>query len=910
MKLFSLLLLLILPLAANPEDNFEFFSGTFFEDNGTTYAFLLRQSEDPTQLLRPCTVHFENTGTFTEVGTMTLQTRAAIIDDILTNVTTNFLEDQKDPLDETLNELFASILPNSLGLAEKLSGLLQVAQNDPAVLERIIFLSRTQPLLGLCLGTTFIHPIPAGDVSVFEFRSNGQPIGRVQLNTDQALTIPAPTNLTEVLEKDDQGNTLTQSPKNHLSAKFRWDTPDALARLTPLTYGYHLYRLEETFAEGNNWDATPPSPNEILTLVANNPEAVRVNEFPILTGNLTDAFILDNNNAFEGGSSFADGSNYYYYVAAADLIGRPGQLSQPLYVTIADRMPPSAPIKVRVENAFNSSDPTSTQRFKISWEPARNVALDPPTTYEIYRWDDVRSIHGHNGATGTKLNQVIILGDPTLRQRLSVTDNAGPSSPTFANDEGKTVWYTVRAIQATAAGNLSSGDSAPAYGVLRDRTGPPASSMTTLNLSQYCPQFTSFTTSNDPFSPSLADFFSGQQTSNTAAALAAIQRQSPEIKTATLSLCNIPGPGETPTIRLLATANFDDADAGIVYLGAHIPRDEWDDEALLLTITDSRGKSITSKQPLSYYETPGISNMRTFALTVDQIAFTKTITNNTGGGDRIHDPVITGGPNDGDLNPIQINFLFEEPAREFKLYKRIDGGPLLLVEQGTDNTFPVSPSVPITLNDVDLPANSAEICYFLQTFDRHGNPSPLTSLGCIQTSPRVNLVPPLITDITSASDNTNHLNPGNTTATISWFSPPDGVDAFYLYIADGFSRSPTDYGSSLTTPTINASVASNPPGNPTTSSVSVPGILIDGDFFQPYLTGRINGSLSNPADPGKYSLTIPVSPGRNYRFFIRPLAPTGQLGPRSQIRDYQWTTGNNPTPAEVPWPARTLPETL
>ena len=53
----------------------------------------------------------------------------------------------------------------------------------------------------------------------------------------------------------------------------------------------------------------------------------------------------------------------------------------------------------------------------------------------------------------------------------------------------------------------------------------------------------------------------------------------------------------------------------------------------------------------------------------------------------------------------------------------------------------------IAVTDEELPANCAQVCYFIQFFDEHGNPSPLSDLGCVTTTSKVDLPVPILGQI-------------------------------------------------------------------------------------------------------------------------------------------------------------------
>ena len=111
---------------------------------------------------------------------------------------------------------------------------------------------------------------------------------------------------------------------------------------------------------------------------------------------------------------------------------------------------------------------TNLQSLQVTWTQDTNAA-DQVSEYWIYRWpnpslaltNDLGSLSNRVGAVpprpGTNLNAFIDNGT-----------NA-PATPGLSN-----YWYTVRTASKAAAGYLVSPQSAPAWGVLRERFGPPA----------------------------------------------------------------------------------------------------------------------------------------------------------------------------------------------------------------------------------------------------------------------------------------------------------------------------------------------------------------------------------------------------------------------------------------------------
>src|SRR6185503_17352354 len=111
-------------------------------------------------------------------------------------------------------------------------------------------------------------------------------------------------------------------------------------------------------------------------------------------------------------------------------------------------------------------------------------------------------------------------------------------------------------------------------------------------------------------------------------------------------------------------------------------------------------------------------------------------------------------------------------TKELKVYKRVDFGPLTLIEQGktTNSTVHINDCVPI--------ANAGDLCYFAQAYDEHGNASALVPVGsCVLSAGATPIAKPILSP----------LSPAGTLATpmmdVTWFCPPYGVDHFEVSIA-------------------------------------------------------------------------------------------------------------------------------
>ena len=98
--------------------------------------------------------------------------------------------------------------------------------------------------------------------------------------------------------------------------------------------------------------------------------------------------------------------------------------------------------------------------------------------------------------------------------------------------------------------------------------------------------------------------------------------------------------------------------------------------------------------------------------------------------------------------------------------------------------------------------------------------------------------------------------------------------------------------------------------DPDSPEILASGMQIEDDFHVPYQTGRIAGTLGDPNDPGVFSVTFPAVIGRDYKVIVQPVTSTDHKGPLSSSRAIKWSVGNLALPAETPWPARDLSETI
>ena len=141
-------------------------------------------------------------------------------------------------------------------------------------------------------------------------------------------------------------------------------------------------------------DKIPPAPNILDQLAVSSPGDAHRLAGPVFPTKLFDAltvadfnadrtnsFVLDDNdrNAV-GGVPFTEGSQYYYFVAAADALGRPGDVSPGLPATMCRNIPPPIPSRLKVTVPWNATD---GQYWDISWMANPAGVGTPTSRYEV-----------------------------------------------------------------------------------------------------------------------------------------------------------------------------------------------------------------------------------------------------------------------------------------------------------------------------------------------------------------------------------------------------------------------------------------------------------------------------------------------------------------------------------------------
>jgi hypothetical protein len=878
----------IATLAAEPLANAVFSVGTTTTNaQGAQWAYLLWQPTEPNALAGRKIAVYSKTGAADAAGNYTRkavtqrQTDPLVIQSLLSravNVGDNLAE-----LETRVNAMFAAAVPRpNLTLAEKISAIIRGAGNDPKLLANVVFLGRLHPSLNMCLGHAWAEPVTPGKTT-FELRdfdiasnSDNGVIGRVTVDPAAPIVLPPPGMPVQYNEV---------SAKGDLNIKLRWATPMPLRELGLLQHGYNVYRMPKNLAESLNFHVAPPSRSNIVALLASG-QLKKINETPITVNKLHDAlsalnfqddptwYLADDNGRYKpGGIAFINGQQFYYFVTARDLLGRDGHVSAGGLAMACDRVPPDAPEGIQVENhyTFNPVTLTSNQVLKIKWKQAPNTG-DVVTAYYIYRWTNA-TIASQVGPTNPVLNRIAgPLAHVPGQAYGSYIDN-GPGSPHAPDDYNKTYWYTVRAADAGVCTNNLSPNSAPAFGVLRDRTAPgvPVGDIGILCCRPFArsdkDQFTSdptatdtnlayyrFTITRTNMGLGFAEIFytSGNQTNLIAREPFSADKH-PLVINWAVARAEVGGGNHRTFCRIVGA----DDKVSVMIEGSNDP----------LPPANSRhdvnffawlncGRVLLRPGPLGDDD-------------CDQ-----------------HTPV---NPDDGTIEPPIVVFLPPATSKEFRLYRRINGGPMTLIKQG-----PITNDPPVNINcpDPNPPANAAVLCYYVQCLDEHGNAGPLTQINdCFNfklPNPK-----PLLSPLEAAGDENNPK------MTISWFCPPFGVERFEIYISpQGGGTMPTNIAPNL---------VNQPAGQTVYKWVKIgkSPFWVNRPFFV-YRTPRVGPQFG---DDGFYQVDVDIELNKNYHVFIKPVGLDGQPDPDSQnskVESFLWNVPVVKGP-QVPWPARPLP---
>lgn len=746
-------------------------------------------------------------------------------------------------------------------LASKLSAYLSADLPGGFDLQQREAMRRVHPQISLAEGRAYLARVPESGPNTFELRVidpltevEGVVVGRVTSPALPAI-LPAPAELSELVEARVRG---------HLRVHLRWCLPQALREMAFHWNGFQVFRVpRQAWLNANG--AEPPlalSRTALLNAVAGG-LAVQVNRNPIAVDEslpcpippADDSFFMtDDNDSVDqpgmalGGVEFNDGFEATYYVAAVDHFGRIGEPSPGLPVQICDRLPPATPSRIRVDNIYEQEG-ASGHALRISWQ--RDEATEV-ARYHLYRFDnpDDAFVERASALWPATPNRIAVIDNPGAGDRVSFADTT-PGASQLPADDGRTRWYVLVAEDAASCpspaglGNLS-GASGPVPGALYDLAGPGEPQG---RLRVPCCQF---------------EVNQGVGTFGLSPLRVTANRTSPRIVWVEFR--------DQLSGEVLGRHAFGNANQVSVVKSFAGPARF---QARFGTVNEQVSNWLGTQpqyQGPSYPEhiwTGGLACAPSFGCPGGFI-----------------DPVD---PETGDLVDVCVNLLgIPADVRDVALFRRLgDDGPLVLQHRARVDTN--NDGVPDLADICESapPANPGRACYFIQYYDRNGNPSVVSLVDCIETPGTEGFPTPNVTHFLPAADPV----PGGqlTDAAVAWFSPRPGVDRF--------------------------EVAITPPPPGVANIVQQGNEAGVGDFWGIVDSPRLAVGFGNNSP--NFAIQLGLESGKNYRARVRAVG-LGAFGAReggewsdevqiTWLLDAQDGGGGLPADCPIPWPARAVP---
>lgn len=808
----------------------------------------------------------------------------------------------------------------TIDVAQRLAQIMSTASTDPEILQSLVSLGRAHPGVMLSMGHAFSIEVAAGATNTYEVReidggnNDLRVVGRVTLRGAVTDILPAPGRPFPNPHPVDPDLQLAASAKDHLNVRLRWVMSNTLRNELPKSYGFNLYRVPKV---GGLDPLTITTEAQALV----QPGAVRVNELPISASDLfTDAeaadlgikrevfFYADDKNP--PADPFVDGETFFYYVATRDIAGHPGPLSLPTEVTMCDRLPPSQPSILTVENVFDFDTADvpkreGNQHLRVVIRQVPELPVENRATkYRVYRWHSATDWQRYGGDPDFNFigevnhqegEQFVFFDDNDITDTdtdfVSIANNGPDTGAAVATSQsdfnmGKTFWYTVRAVDSASCDppNMS-GHSGALYGVLRDRVGPDRPS----GQVEYCfclPQIE--TLGEVPVERKrygIADDFGGS--------ILRVERISQgdkpgilkKIKSFEVQIGRVGQEGFEPDYSRVeyfqGMAPFAEIPIPVLPGGEQIirVRVRLDDRA----VSGWASRNYTSQAN----EAEGEISLFTAQGFVNKIC--RPVAGVPGGIPPGHYPIGEGGV----LTPIGGIVTATPTTKEVRVYRRVGKtAPLQLIFKiggdGLVGNVPWSESSPVISNGV-------EVCYFAQLFDEHGNGSPLVRLGCV-TIVNDDFGIPILSEAVPRQP----LG-GKGVLDIPWFCDPVGIDRFEVWIASETDAEPDVVSLDLSgkLETGSSPILTTPEGEELTFCI-----------FQ---TPRIEAGFGDGAE---FSIKVQVPFGKKYYYVIRPVGEmipdgggnfTRAEGDFSNMIASAYAVPGDPKQPVIPWPARPLP---
>ena len=836
-------------------------------------------------------------GTFRRVAITSLQTDPRVIEPLLQRSVS--VGQSLVDLETDMSALFGKFIPAGLNRAQQVAAVITGTLTDEKRFGNLALLGRMHPGMAMCLGFAHAELVGAGQTT-FEIRQYDPAadkdiavVGRLSVEAGNPTILPAPGAPVPMPAVGASGN---------MNIQMRWATPDPLRRLLLLQNGFNVYRVRKDFAEapGRNWHVAPPTAVALLSAINSTQAVQRLNPRPILTSTLFSAADVANFNPTNGDATtiywiddnrighptlpplstdYTNGGRFYYFTAARDLLGRDGLVSPGTLVTICDKLFPNAMSGVRVVNDYLFDGTTNQHRLRVIWPQASNNPTNEETIsrYWIYRWNTTHQVVSNIAYPSNHL-VAIVNHVPGLPENSYL--DAGPGAPSVPADYARTFWYTVRAEDIGACGGNLSPHSPAVPGTLREYDGP-AGPIGTIRGRCLGPITQVSVTATNPGAgtPGVLDFVVDfVRTSDRIAWMEGVV----ELRSGTNILTTV------TTDKLYFLANAKSNRWTFKLPGQYQSSQAW------FRARAGMNDGQISGFPLAIGTVGKLqedTELRFLARAYLDVRRGEEC------GD-IHMPVAPEGSNN--IVPIEIEIAPTAGSREYRLYRRVDDGPLQLICQ---RTWPANNPPPFILClDMSFPTTGARICYYGQLLDEHGNASPLKELGCKTVAPLLPLPRPMLAKIEPAG---SEMAPQ---MFLRWFCPKYGVQRFQVGISSPDDPNPLPPSVNLSQSSIESHMLpltinflSQFTANQDTNSTPPPA----GEFgvFSTPIIG--NGSAMGGGP--EFVMPVNISKGVKYAVWVRAVGITGEHGEKSNVETFYWeppTTNALPT---VKWPTRPLP---
>ncbi len=814
--------------------------------------------------------------------------------------------------------------PPTLPLNQRLAAILARAAGDEPLSQTLDLYGLAHPALRLVRGTAWAGPlaVPVGSPVTFEIReqnASGQDvsvIGRITILAGQPEILPIPGPLVVVPDLTSSGD---------LNIKLRWATPDPLRSAGGRHGGDIVWRVSRTYAEAQGFDQSPPTGSTLDQLSVSVPAEVARAGGPVFPAKLFEpgdvadfvgdpktTYLADYHGRYSAnGTPFIEGSQYYYFVAAADPLGRPGQASSPVLATVCRRVPPPVPSRVGVTHQW---DPAGGQSLDVHWQV--NSPSNPTTTtrYEVFRGTNLVQLAAAQRGELDLSAVPIVTGQQQAIQRVGVVaDNGSPDGTVlhFMDDGGgvmgRTWWYAIRAFHPGPPGcsDLYSPLSPPIFGALQDRTAPPAPSNGDLMPPDVgCLRFGCVNdlpsmdelVSND-YDPAGFNFVvrCNRRPGVSAVSFQVIDTADGSVVVSQVSVVYPEGEDSVEFSWLAPFSTWGDifdvqcaAEAidGSISLWAHAPTQPMSLDAGHRTAVHFLAGAIEK------------SDLPTAAASGD-VLWTALL--NGPAPPCNSDVHLTVSPGNGRVVHPRFCIPLAPGSEQYHVYRRIDDGPLTLMAQGLQSY--TGPGCAVTVEDGAPPQSNGSVCYFLQLLDAQGRGSAMRRLACLQftgdTPPTPTLFAPQPSDFGGTV--------AGPTVNLTWVCPPEQVERFEIYVTSTKPPSAPDQGITV------------PPGSQfrlTTSLLGIPRLFkttsLAGPLLRPpqiqriersFLTGRVGGDFA----PGpRFLLPLQLDPTLKYSVWLCALGPNGERSAPSRSAEFQWKAPPPPIP-DIAWPQRPPP---